>query len=140
MGFALLAGSFELIYMFTTTPYSQKISKPWGYEIIFTPSNLERVGKILYVKKGCRLSLQYHDQKEETLCLVSGKAKIWLENSQGKILHLLMKPKSGYTILLGQKHRIEAIENSYLVEASSLEIGQTFRIEDDYKRGTEKLK
>jgi len=119
---------------------SKKIPKPWGYEIIFTPSNLERVGKILYVKKGHRLSLQYHDKKEETLCLVSGKAKIWLENSQGKILHLPMKLKVGYTVLSGQKHRIEAIEDSYIVEVSSPEIGQTFRIEDDYERGTEKLK
>ena len=126
--------------MFTTKPYSKKIPKPWGYEIIFTPSNLKRVGKILYVKKGHRLSLQYHNKKEETLCLISGKAKIWLENSQGKILHLPMKPKIGYTILSGQKHRIEAIEDSYITEVSSLETGQTFRIEDDYGRGTEELR
>jgi len=119
---------------------SKKIPKPWGYEIIFTPSNLERVGKILYVKKGHRLSLQYHDKKEETLCLVSGKAKIWLENSQGKILHLPMKLKVGYTVLSGQKHRIEAIEDSCIVEVSSPEIGQTFRIEDDYGRRTERLR
>ena len=51
-----------------------KVEKPWGFEIILTPENLGRVGKILFVKKGERLSLQYHDQKEETLCLFSGKA------------------------------------------------------------------
>jgi len=120
-------------------PFGEKTIKPWGYEILFTPKKLARVGKILFVKAGHRLSLQYHDQKEETLCLISGKAKIWLENKQGKILHLPMKPKLGYTILIGQQHRIEAAEDSLIIEISAPERGQTYRIEDDYKRGTEKL-
>jgi len=122
------------------SPYSQKINKPWGYEIVFTPKNLERVGKILYIKKGCRLSLQYHDQKEETLCLFQGKAKIWLEDEKGQIKTLYMKPQMGYTILKGQKHRLEALENSFVFEVSSPEKGTTYRLEDDYRRGTEKLK
>ena len=122
------------------SPYSQKINKPWGYEIVFTPKNLERVGKILFIKKGCRLSLQYHDQKEETLCLFQGKAKIWLEDEKGQIKTLYMKPQMGYTILKGQKHRLKALEDSFIFEVSSPEKGTTYRLEDDYRRGTEKLK
>ena len=122
------------------SPYSQKINKPWGYEIVFTPKNLERVGKILFIKKGCRLSLQYHDQKEETLCLFQGKAKIWLEDEKGQIKPLYMKPQMGYTILKGQKHRLEALEDSFVFEVSSPEKGTTYRLEDDYQRGAEKLK
>ena len=121
------------------SPYSQKINKPWGYEIIFTPKNLERVGKILFIKKGCRLSLQYHDQKEETLCLFQGKAKIWLEDEKGQIKTLYMKPQMGYTILKGQKHRLEALEDSFIFEVSSPEKGTTYRLEDDYQRRSEKL-
>jgi mannose-6-phosphate isomerase-like protein (cupin superfamily) len=121
------------------TPYSQKINKPWGYEIVFTPKNLERVGKILFIKKGCRLSLQYHDQKEETLCLFQGKAKIWLEDKKGQIKPLYMKPQMGYTILKGQKHRLEALEDSFVFEVSSPEKGTTYRLEDDYQRRSEKL-
>jgi len=120
-------------------PYSQKINKPWGYEIVFTPKNLERVGKILFIKKGCRLSLQYHDQKEETLCLFQGKAKIWLEDEKGQIKTLYMKPQMGYTILKGQKHRLEALEDSFVFEVSSPEKGTTYRLEDDYQRRSEKL-
>ena len=120
-------------------PYSQKINKPWGYEIVFTPKNLERVGKILFIKKGCRLSLQYHDQKEETLCLFQGKAKIWLEDKKGQIKTLYMKPQMGYTILKGQKHRLEALEDSFVFEVSSSEKGTTYRLEDDYQRRSEKL-
>ena len=121
------------------SPYSQKINKPWGYEIVFTPKNLERVGKILFIKKGCRLSLQYHDQKEETLCLFQGKAKIWLEDKKGQIKTLYMKPQMGYTVLKGQKHRLEALEDSFVFEVSSPEKGTTYRLEDDYQRETEEL-
>ena len=120
-------------------PYSRKKDKPWGYEIIFTPKNLERVGKILFIKKGCRLSLQYHNQKEETLCLFQGKAKIWLEDKKGQIKTLYMKPQMGYTILKGQKHRLEALEDSFIFEVSSPEKGTTYRLEDDYQREKEKL-
>ena len=120
-------------------PYAQKINKPWGYEIIFTPPNLSRVGKILFIKKGCRLSLQYHDQKEETLCLFQGKAKIRLEDEKGEIKTLYMKPQMGYTILKGQKHRLEALEDSFVFEVSSSEKGTTYRLEDDYQRRSEKL-
>jgi len=125
--------------MFTLIPYAQKINKPWGYEIIFTPPNLSRVGKILFIKKGCRLSLQYHNQKEETLCLFQGKAKIWLEDKKGQIKTLYMKPQMGYTILKGQKHRLEALEDSFVFEVSSPEKGTTYRLEDDYQRRSEKL-
>ena len=121
-------------------PYAQKVNKPWGYEIIFTPPNLSRVGKILFIKKGCRLSLQYHDQKEETLCLFQGKTKIRLEDEKGEIKTLYMKPQMGYTILKGQKHRLETLEDSFVFEVSSPEKGTTYRLEDDYQRGTEKLK
>ncbi len=125
--------------MFTLIPYARKVNKPWGYEIIFTPKNLERVGKILFIKKGCRLSLQYHNQKEETLCLFQGKAKIWLEDKKGQIKTLYMKPQMGYTILKGQKHRLEALEDSFIFEVSSPEKGTTYRLEDDYQREKEKL-
>ncbi len=120
-------------------PYAQKVNKPWGYEIIFTPPNLSRVGKILFIKKGCRLSLQYHDQKEETLCLFQGKTKIRLEDEKGEIKTLYMKPQMGYTILKGQKHRLEALEDSFVFEVSSPEKGTTYRLEDDYQRKEEKL-
>ena len=120
-------------------PYAQKVNKPWGYEIIFTPPNLSRVGKILFIKKGCRLSLQYHDQKEETLCLFQGKTKIRLEDEKGQIKTLYMKPQMGYTILKGQKHRLEALEDSFIFEVSSPEKGTTYRLEDDYQRRSEKL-
>ena len=122
---------------FKVEPFSQKVDKPWGYEIIFTPSGLERAGKVLFIREGKRLSLQYHEQKEESLCLYSGKAVIWLENDQGEIEKKEMVPGQGYLILSGQKHRIEAEENSIVFEVSSPEKGVTHRVEDDYQRRSE---
>ncbi|HTK04875.1 MAG TPA: cupin [Candidatus Eisenbacteria bacterium] len=122
---------------FTTKPYGKKIEKPWGYEILYTAPHSDRVGKILFVRAGRRLSLQYHDAKEETLCLVSGKAIIWLENEEGVVEHKPMELEVGYNVALMQKHRVEAVEDSLVIESSDQEKGNTFRLEDDYARGTE---
>ena len=119
---------------FITEPYSQKVEKPWGYEIIFTPEGIGRVGKILFVRAGNRLSLQYHEVKEETLALFSGNAKIFIEDASGVVEEKSMQLQSGYTILPKQKHRIEAVEDSFVVEVSTPEVGTTVRLEDDFSR------
>lgn len=122
---------------FVTAPFAERIEKPWGYEIHYTPKHLARTGKILFIKVGKKPSFQYHDGKEETICLFSGKALIWLENSQGEIERIPMELQKGYTVLPMQKHRLEALEDSFLLEASSAETGTTVRLEDDYKRSDE---
>jgi len=122
---------------FTTKPVGEEIITPWGSETIFTPNNLHRTGKLLFIKKGKRLSFQYHDQKEETICLLSGQVLLWLEDEMGEIKKIPMELKKGYTIEPMQKHRLEAIEDSMLVEASSPEIGVTYRLDDDYNRHNE---
>jgi len=122
---------------FNTKPYSKRIDKPWGYEIKLTPENFEHTGKILFIEGGKRFSFQYHDQKEEALCLFSGKARIWIENDQGEIEKKLMEINRGYVIKAGQKHRIEAVEDSFVFEVSGPEIGTTYRLEDDYQRDNE---
>lgn len=122
---------------YKTKPYAKKIDKPWGYEIKFTPPKIKQTGKILFIKAGHRFSFQYHDEKEETLCLFSGKAKIWIENNKGEIEKKSMELRQGYLIQKGQKHRVEAIEDSFVFEVSSPEKGTTYRLEDDYDRKNE---
>jgi len=119
--------------------FSQKTTKPWGWEILFTPSILPYTGKIIFVRSGKKLSLQYHDQKQETLCLLEGKGILWLETENDQIAKLPMAPKTGYTISQGQKHRVEAITDCLIIEASTPQIGKTYRVEDDYNRGDEEL-
>jgi len=122
---------------FSTTPFQEKIPKPWGEEIKFTPGSLKRAGKLLLVKAGKRLSFQYHDEKEETLCLFSGKALLWLENADGVIDKIPMEMHKGYTVIPPQKHRIETLDDCVIVEVSSPETGTTVRLEDDYARKDE---
>lgn len=119
---------------FCTACHAERIDKPWGYEVIFTPPKLERTGKLIFVRGGCKLSLQYHDEKEETFCLVSGEAVIWIENSRGEIERKPMEHHGGYTITPGQKHRIEAITDAMIFEVSCPETGTTVRVSDDYER------
>jgi mannose-6-phosphate isomerase-like protein (cupin superfamily) len=122
---------------FNTKPYSKKIDKPWGYEIKFTPEGFEHTGKVLFIENGKRFSFQYHDEKEEVLYLFSGKAKIWIENDQEEIEKKPMEINKGYIIAVGQKHRVEAIEDSFIFEVSGPEAGRTYRLEDDYQRDDE---
>lgn len=121
-------------------PYSQRREKPWGYENIWTPPNLERVGKVLFVKAGCKLSLQYHTEKEETISLHEGEALLWLQDKESReIQKIPMQKGLGYTIYPGQIHRLEALRDSTFLEVSTREEGETVRIEDDYRRSDEAL-
>jgi len=120
-----------------TGSFLQKIPKPWGEETLYVPAGLPYAGKILFIKGGKRLSLQYHSEKRETLCLFSGNVLLWLENGSGEIEKIPMQLLYGYTVMPGRKHRLEAVEDSFVLEASTPEAGNTVRVEDDYNRPTE---
>lgn len=113
-------------------PYSQKVLKPWGYELIFTPPDSPVTGKILHLNRGARFSYQYHDKKQENLCLLSGRAKIIIEGKE-----IEMELMKGYFIKPMVKHRCQAITDCDILESSTKEEGNTVRLEDDYDRGIE---
>lgn len=108
------------------------INKPWGREIITTATDLPYSGKILEVKSGKRLSLQYHDQKTETLTIISGQASIFLNNEEKVMVQF-----EGYTVKPTNVHRITAITDCQIMEVSTPEIGTTHRLEDDFERTDE---
>ncbi len=122
---------------FSIKPFFQKVIKPWGYEILLTPEESPVTGKILHLDDDKRFSLQYHDEKEETLILFSGEAYIILENDQGEMEKIKMELNKGYFIRPFQKHRAQGIKDSLIFESSTKEEGDTVRLEDDYNRGTE---
>lgn len=118
-------------------PYFERLEKPWGFEIIYTPRNLPFTGKIAFTRAGERWSFQLHEKKEETICLIIGEAKLWLENEKGEIKKLRMDSLKGYPIKARRKHRFCAITDCWTVETSNPEEGKTVRLEDDYKRQDE---
>lgn len=124
---------------YSVQPFQAKVEKPWGHEIVYTPKEAPAVGKILQVKAGKRLSLQYHDEKIETLCLIEGEAKITLSNQDGETNEFPMELNKGYFLQPGQIHRVEAISDIVFIESSTPETGNTFRLEDDSRRQTETM-
>lgn len=122
---------------FSTAPYVKKVEKPWGYELHWVPEGLPYMGKILHIKAGCRLSMQVHDQKQESYWLLSGECNLIMENEQGELETVSMKKGFGYTTKVGQRHRHQAVTECDIVEASTPEMGTTWRLDDDYKRPDE---
>lgn len=122
---------------FSTAPYIKRVEKPWGYELHWVPEGLPYMGKILHIKAGCRLSMQVHDQKQESYWLLSGECNLIMENEQGELETVSMQKGFGYTTKVGQRHRHQAVTECDIVEASTPEMGTTWRLDDDYKRPDE---
>ncbi len=117
----------------TTTPHHCRIEKPWGWEILWAETPLY-CGKVLHINAGMRLSLQYHDEKTESQCLVSGRCLLIIEDADGVLHEVEMERGKGYTIRPFQRHRLVAIEDTEVIEVSTPETGTTFRLEDDFAR------
>lgn len=131
-----MAGGFDS-KIFSITPFQKRVEKPWGYEIIYTRDDAPATGKILHVSAGKRLSLQYHDIKRETLCLIKGEALITLSNEHDEPKEIPMELNKGYYVTPGQVHRVTAVTDIDFIEASTPESGNTVRLEDDAGRSTE---
>jgi len=104
------------------------VDKPWGKEEILEVND-KYVVKKLHMKKGKRCSLQHHEQKTETIYVLSG---ILLLHKDGKII--MMKPGNFCTILPGEIHRMEGKEDATYLESSTPELDDVIRVEDDYGR------
>jgi mannose-6-phosphate isomerase-like protein (cupin superfamily) len=121
---------------FSLEPLARRIDKPWGYEILLSPSDVPYTAKLIHVKAGKRLSLQVHDTKVETQTLVAGRGVLVLEGADGQLHEIDMQPGVGYHVAVGQRHRLCAAsdQDATIFEASTPEVGTTLRLEDDYAR------
>ena len=117
----------------TGDKFPQKIEKPWGFELLFARTP-KYAGKLIFVRKGHRLSLQYHKKKDESMYVYEGKAKIEIEESGKQLVQSIAQPGYCFRISPGTKHRIEAIEDTTLIEVSTPELEDIERLEDDYGR------
>jgi len=122
---------------FSTDAYAKRIEKPWGYEVHWVPADAPYMGKIIHINKGARLSLQLHDEKQESWLVVSGRAAVIWENAAGELVQTELQPGQGYGTKLGQRHRLMGVTDCDVVEVSTPELGTTWRLEDDYARPNE---
>jgi mannose-6-phosphate isomerase len=110
----------------------QRTEKPWGFEILFAQTS-NYAGKLIFVKKGYRLSLQYHEKKDETMYLYKGKALLEIEDD-GQMVPIMLEPGQSIRTPPNTKHRLKAIEDSTIFEVSTPELDDVVRLEDDYGR------
>jgi quercetin dioxygenase-like cupin family protein len=111
----------------------QRIEKPWGYEIWWALTD-DYAGKILHVERGHRLSLQFHEQKDESAYLMSGRLRLIKGRSEDDLETTELGPGDVWRNVPGEVHTIEAIEDCDVLEVSTAELDDVVRLSDDYGR------
>ena len=109
------------------------IDKPWGHEELLEKNDKYMLKK-LFMKKNHRCSLQFHEFKKETIYVLNGKLKISLGNDKNNLKDKIFNASDKITIEPNMIHRMEAIEDCTYLEASTPEIDDVVRLQDDYKR------
>jgi quercetin dioxygenase-like cupin family protein len=109
-----------------------RVEKPWGYELHWAHTD-RYVGKIIHINKGHALSLQYHNHKDETIMLLSGRLLFEIQE-QGQLVTHEVAPGGRFHVRPGTVHRMTAIEDCDVVEVSTPELDDVVRLEDRYGR------
>ena len=112
---------------------SRVVDKPWGHELIWASTD-RYVGKILHIKAGEALSLQYHRVKDETIMVLSGRMQLvyFAEGEPPRSREL--GPREPFHIPPQLRHRMIAIEDTDVLEVSTTELDDVVRLEDRYGR------
>jgi mannose-6-phosphate isomerase-like protein (cupin superfamily) len=118
----------------------KRVDKPWGHEIWWALTE-RYVGKILHVRQGESLSLQYHEVKDETILIQSGRLLFETRpaGEQGELRRIEMEPGDVFHITPGTLHRMTGLTDCDILEVSTPELDDVVRLEDRYGRaGTSK--
>jgi mannose-6-phosphate isomerase-like protein (cupin superfamily) len=111
----------------------RRIEKPWGYEFVWAETD-RYVAKLIHMRAGSRLSLQYHRVKDETMLLQSGEVELLLEEDDGTLVSRRLTAGVSVRIQPGRRHRLTAITDSDVIEVSTPELDDVVRLEDDHGR------
>lgn len=110
------------------------VPKPWGHETIWAHTD-RYVGKILHIKAGQALSVQYHERKDETVYLLSGEMKYWVQlPGDTELRDQSLTTGQSFRITPGTIHYMEAVTDCDVLEASTPELDDVVRIKDRYGR------
>jgi len=124
--------NFEGLDRWSVQP--RRVEKPWGWELIWAQTE-QYVGKILFVRAGQSLSLQFHNEKDEAWYVESGRAKLELGEAGQKVLSTeVIAPGAAFHFAPGTVHRVTAIEDTTIVEVSTPHLDDVVRLEDRYGR------
>jgi mannose-6-phosphate isomerase-like protein (cupin superfamily) len=112
---------------------TRHVDKPWGHETIWAHTDCY-VGKVLHVRRGESLSLQYHERKEETIRVLSGALDFQVGGAGEPLRTVRLGPGDGWHIAPGLRHRMVAVEDTDILEVSTPELDDVVRLEDRYGR------
>jgi mannose-6-phosphate isomerase len=112
----------------------RRVDKPWGHELIWALTDTY-CGKVLFVRAGHALSLQFHREKDESWLVQSGRAKLELGDAgQGALAEEVVGPGYAFHYTPGTVHRVTALEDTTILEVSTPQLDDVVRLEDAYGR------
>jgi choline kinase/mannose-6-phosphate isomerase-like protein (cupin superfamily) len=114
------------------------IYKPWGKEE-WIELNEFYCYKRIYINRGYKTSLQYHNVKVETNYIISGNAEVWIENDEGEITKKIYGPGDFFNVRPPKKHRVIALTDLVMQEVSTPEVDDVVRIDDEFGRESGKI-
>jgi mannose-6-phosphate isomerase-like protein (cupin superfamily) len=110
------------------------VPKPWGHETIWAHTD-RYVGKILHINAGQALSVQYHERKDETVYLLAGEMKYWVQlPGDSELRDQRLTAGQSFRITPGTIHYMEAVTDCDVLEASTPELDDVVRLKDRYGR------
>ena len=111
----------------------RRVEKPWGWELVWAEADAY-VGKLLFVRAGESLSLQYHDAKDESWLVQEGRARLELGGIGDELETIEITAGDAFRFRPRTVHRVTAIEDTLVVEVSTAQLDDVVRLEDRYGR------
>lgn len=113
---------------------TRRVEKPWGHELIWALADAY-CGKVLFVRAGHALSLQFHKVKDESWYLQSGRAELQMSAAGDAVTKTeIVGPGAAFRLKPGTVHRLKAIEDTTMLEVSTPHLDDVVRLEDSYGR------
>jgi mannose-6-phosphate isomerase-like protein (cupin superfamily) len=110
------------------------VDKPWGSELIWADSE-HYAGKILFVKAGESLSLQYHEAKDESWYVLDGRARLEVGRVEDETVEEVeIAAGQAFRFRPGTVHRVTGLEDTRILEVSTAHLDDVVRLEDAYGR------
>ena len=112
----------------------RRVDKPWGHELHFALVDGKYCGKQLHIDAGQALSLQYHEVKDETVFVQTGRLLFHVGEVIEDLDEFELLPGEAIRLTPGTIHRMTAVEDTVVLEASTTELADVVRLEDRYGR------
>jgi len=111
----------------------RRVEKPWGWELVWAEADAY-AGKLLFVRAGESLSLQYHEAKDESWLVQEGRARLELGGVGDELETIEIRAGDAFRFRPRTVHRVTAIEDTLVVEVSTTQLDDVVRLEDKYGR------